>query len=114
MEKGLSNLTAEELNEAIDDRNFPRPSLSASVSLDESDVGASWDKERPRRSSRVSENGESSVTNGRSPLVNGHTNKWQNRPKPLELNGIEKPFFSVPGSSETPRTSTTPGSTWGC
>lgn len=90
-----------ELNEAIDDRNFPPPSQPNSASLhnsvdhgDENGVGG--DEGQPRKDS-VSETG----------YLNGYS-KWANRPKPLDLNGVEK-MFNVPGSSQTPRTSTTPG-----
>lgn len=99
--ESLSNLTADQLNEAIDRRNFPRPataSLNASVDHGDSDVEGS--EERVRKDSRaMSEGGEGRHTNGY---------KWPNRPRPLDLNGVEK-IFNVPGSSQTPRTSTTPG-----
>lgn len=121
----LSNLTAEELNEAIDDRNFPRPSHSASGSFsggsldhgdgvvdgngdvtEGGDLGSTMTTTTTRRGSRsaaASENGDSATT---TKHVNGF--KWANRPKPLDLNGCEKQFH-IPGSLDTPRTSTTPG-----
>lgn len=105
--ESLSNLTAEELNEAIDDRNFPRPSQSASNSLsnslDHGDDGEQLEDGRDKDALRSRRDSRSAVSE------NGHMNgKWANRPKPLDLNGTEK-MYNVPGSSQTPRTSTTPG-----
>lgn len=110
--ESISHLTAGELNEAIDDRNFPRPSQSNATSLhnsvDHGDEAAGDDGQgRGQRKDSVSansENGDGQPTRH----LNGYS-KWANRPRPLDLNGVEK-MFNVPGSSQTPRTSTTPGS----
>lgn len=92
----METITAEALNEAIDDRNFPRPG-SLNSSLDRGDGETDGGR---RDSKSTSENGD-----GGGRPMNGFRGP---RPRPLDLNGVEK-IFSVPGSSQTPRTSTTPG-----
>lgn len=100
----LSSFSAEELNDAIDSRNFPRHgSISDNGAAPAASTSPPSDQES---STALGENGENGVA-----VVKEHVNgfsKWANRPKPLDLKSAEK-IFNVPGSSQTPRTSTTPG-----
>lgn len=99
MEHFSSSFSAEELNDAIDDRNFPRHSDS---SIGATGGGPVVTSSMESTAATAAENGEAAKEH-----VNGFT-KWANRPKPLDLKSAEK-IFNVPGSSQTPRTSTTPG-----
>lgn len=99
----LSSLTAEELNELVDGRNFPRPtSCSLKNSLDRED-----ETEELQQKRKDSENGHQTTMT--TATTNGVA-KRENRPKPLDLHGIDADkMLNWPGSSQTPRTSTTPG-----
>lgn len=89
MEK-LSDL----LNEAIDDRNFPGRATTKS----ESSVLPS-----------SSTSGTSDSGDNIRKEVNGFM-KRANHPKPFEIQFSEtEKLFNVPGTPNTPRTSTTPG-----
>lgn len=107
----LSSLTAEELNELVDGRNFPRPtSCSLNNSLDRAEDTEEVLQQK-RKDSTVSENGHktTAMTTAATATTNGVV-KRENRPKPLDLHGIDaEKMLNWPGSSQTPRTSTTPG-----
>lgn len=82
----VSNFDADELNQGIDDTNFPS-SRHASVSSAATENTKSVDEERPKRNQSL-------------PLV-------------VKPNGFAKSFddevFDVPGTPKTPRSMPTPG-----
>lgn len=88
----VSSFDATELNQAIDDTNFPS-SRSSSVSS--------------QRYSNGNENEAGSISASTSPAI--VSNSILNRSHPIPLRSFSDDVFDIPGTPRTPRTITTPG-----
>lgn len=117
MNRSLDDLSASELNAAIDDTNFPKvqnavvyaPLVPSSTddavvttnngTSEDDQIGATAD------TSNESTNLPSSHSNG---IGDGSIMK-RVHPAPLKMVSFKDDSFDVPGAPRTPRTSTTPG-----
>lgn len=119
MNRSLDELTASELNDAIDDTNFPkaqstlclsRPSSEESRPLTHQNGNSTplignGNAEEPNASDRTDEQND----NG-SGARNGHKGFMKRvHPAPLKMVAFKGDSIDIPGTPRTPRTSTTPG-----
>lgn len=98
MSKSFTDLNATELNEAIDDTNFPRILNNKNISTHCNYENSSSDKDKNLEKMNHT-NGEGST----SSTVENH------RPTPLKIVSFNESLLDYPGTPRTPRTSTTPG-----
>lgn len=120
MNRSLDELTASELNAAIDDTNFPKArSTSISSQGDESNANQNGtnhatsplngndddnenDHAKLAKSDAQQQSTAESTTNGKGFIKRAH-------PAPLKMVAFKGDSIDVPGTPRTPRTSTTPG-----
>lgn len=108
----LDELTASELNMAIDDTNFPKARSTNCLSHGNCDESHQNGKTN-RASSNVNDD-NSHATDGHhsteSPSTNGIKGFIKRaHPAPLKMVAFKGDSIDVPGTPRTPRTSTTPG-----
>lgn len=133
MNRSLDELTASELNAAIDDTNFPKAQSTTCLS-----TSASWPKSDESQPNSPQPNGKTiqdlSIQNGNDEIdaktnneptadtettvppngvnnvQNGHKGFIKRtHPAPLKMVAFKGDSIDVPGTPRTPRTSTTPG-----
>lgn len=127
MNRSLDELTASELNDAIDDTNFPKaqsanclstadrtkiddtnPQNGNSSSNNNQKNGAVDEKNENSDESKIDNDANSTATN----IANGHKGFHplkRAHPAPLKMVAFKGDSIDVPGTPRTPRTSTTPG-----
>lgn len=124
----LDDMTADELNAAIDNTNFPKSTSAASTPLDPNIVSQALGLgsvngtptttaplndtiEQPTKSNDESSNGEALASSIAGVSLNGTAKGIIKRehPTPLRMVSFREDKFDVPGTPRTPRTSTTPG-----
>lgn len=124
MSRSLDDMTASELNDAIDDTNFPKPMPSPSscssiptqfaspsglvnghknhvclAATHSTNTNLKIDLEEELTDDTV----PTPKTNGHKQLIN------REHPTPLKMVAFKEDSIDVPGTPRTPRTSTTPG-----
>lgn len=110
MNRSLDELSASELNAAIDDTNFPKSQNNSAVStpLDAGLVSQALGLGTSSSKDNDQVNGDEA---NKAATVNGTAKGFINRehPTPLKMVAFREDTFDVPGTPRTPRTSTTPG-----
>lgn len=117
MNRSLDDLSASELNAAIDDTNFPKVQnavvYGTLLSSSPDDAGATTEN-GTSEDDQISAKAETS--NEPSNLTASHPNGISDgsiikrtHPAPLKMVSFKGDSFDVPGTPRTPRTSTTPG-----
>lgn len=107
MNRSLDELTASELNDAIDDTNFPKAQSTNCLSMASEEVKngthpLNGNEDKPTEASDE----QTEPVNGQ----NGHKGFIKRaHPAPLKMVAFKGDSFDVPGTPRTPRTSTTPG-----
>lgn len=124
MNRSLDELTASELNDAIDDTNFPKARSTACLSRSNSDAppqnGNTIHATSPLNGNddNVTDDQTDSVDTQQSTTEPHSTMNGQNvikgfikraHPAPLKMVAFKSDSIDVPGTPRTPRTSTTPG-----
>lgn len=118
MNRSLDDLSASELNAAIDDTNFPKvqkaivygtvlPS-SADDTVATAKNGTSEDDHQPSGTAETSSD-PSNLTSSQSNGIGDGSIIKRTHPAPLKMVSFKGDSFDVPGTPRTPRTSTTPG-----
>lgn len=112
MNRCLDELSASELNAAIDDTNFPKSQNNSAVSTP---LDAGLVSQALGLGLGTSTSNDNDKVNGdevnKVATVNGTAKGFINRehPTPLKMVAFREDTFDVPGTPRTPRTSTTPG-----
>lgn len=119
MNRSLDELSASELNAAIDDTNFPKvqnfivhsnnsPTLLSSSTDDASSVAVKngTTTSADNNNDQCTSAGQSSHSNG---VIGDGSIIKRIHPAPLKMVSFKEESFDVPGTPRTPRTSTTPG-----
>lgn len=116
MNRSLDELSASELNAAIDDTNFPKVqnavvygSLLPSTSTDDAvTIAKNASSEDDQISAMVNASDEPINASHSNGISDGSIMK-RIHPAPLKMVSFKDDSFDVPGTPRTPRTSTTPG-----
>lgn len=98
MNRSIDDMSASELNAAIDDTNFPK--VQSPTKFDECNHNPS-----NKTNNNESNSNEINVSNGST--ATGILNRAH--PTPLKMVAFRDDSIDVPGTPRTPRTSTTPG-----
>lgn len=134
MNRSLDELTASELNAAIDDTNFPKAQSTTCLSSsptwpknDESQPNSHPPNGQPihdlntqngndeidgetKNTETTADTETTASSNGVNNAQNGHTGFIKRtHPAPLKMVAFKGDSIDVPGTPRTPRTSTTPG-----
>lgn len=117
MNRSLDDLSASELNAAIDDTNFPKLQnavVYGTLLSSSPDDTVATTENGTSEDAQISATAESS--NEPSNLTASHPNGISDgsiikrtHPAPLKMVSFKGDSFDVPGTPRTPRTSTTPG-----
>lgn len=114
MSRSLDDMTASELNAAIDDTNFPKPMQSpSSCSSIPSHLVSSLNLVNGHNGITLKTNDNNETDDEIASMVtntNGHKHIIKREhPTPLKMVAFKEDSIDVPGTPRTPRTSTTPG-----
>lgn len=123
MNRSLDELTASELNDAIDDTNFPKARSTTCLSTtqdnsDESNAQQNGNIKHATNNGNDDDNTEPPTENTiphttESPPINPQNGIKgfikRAHPAPLKMVAFKGDSIDVPGTPRTPRTSTTPG-----
>lgn len=110
----LDELTASELNKAIDDTNFPKARSTTCLSHGNCDESNANQNGKTNRTTSNGNEDNTIATDGNhsteSPSTNGIKGFIKRaHPAPLKMVAFKGDSIDVPGTPRTPRTSTTPG-----